>query len=106
MIAEQVVGGVGVGHVDPGGQAGDAGGAGGLPVTTIWSSPVVPMTMTSSAAASSAAPPTHAGEVGVEVAHVGARQVVDRHPVGAAEGGDVDLLDVIEVHDDAPDVAR
>ena len=36
---------------------------------------------------------------------VGAGQVVDGDGVGAAEGGDVDLLDAVDVHGDVADVA-
>ena len=46
------------------------------------------------------------GKVGADGTQIGGGEVVDVEPVGAAEGGDVDLIDVVEVHDDAADVAR
>ena len=47
-----------------------------------------------------------AREVEVDVGDAGAGQVVDGDGVGAAEGGDVDLLDAVEVHGDVADVAE
>src|SRR5262245_40937853 len=44
-------------------------------------------------------------QVDVDFADVGSGQVVDRDGVGASEGLEVDLLDVVEVHGDAGDVA-
>ena len=46
-----------------------------------------------------------AGEVDVDLGHVGAGEVVDRERVGAAERVEVDRLDVVEVHDDVAEVA-
>src|SRR5439155_10232385 len=46
-----------------------------------------------------------AGKVDVHVDHVGAGQVVDGEGVGAAQGDDVDRLDVVHVHGDGGDVA-
>ena len=50
-------------------------------------------------------PAERAGEIDVDLRHVGAGQVVDGDRVGAAERVEVDPLDVIEVHDDVADVA-
>ena len=47
-----------------------------------------------------------AREVEVHVGDAGAGQVVDGERVGAAEGGDVDLLDAVDVHGHVADVAE
>ena len=47
-----------------------------------------------------------AGEVGVDVADVGAGEVVDGDRVGAAERVEVDRLDAVGVHGDVADVAE
>src|SRR5262249_48330755 len=44
-------------------------------------------------------------QVEVDRGHVGAAQVADVDGVGAAQGGEVDLLDAVEVHGDGGDVA-
>src|SRR4029077_17747487 len=36
---------------------------------------------------------------------VGVGEIVDGDPVGAAQGVELDLLDIVEVHDDVGDVA-
>src|SRR5262249_20211143 len=46
------------------------------------------------------------GEVDVDVLHAGSGQVVDRDGVGAAQRVEVDVLDAVEVHGDAGDIAR
>src|SRR5262249_26855348 len=46
-----------------------------------------------------------ARQVDVDLCHVGAREVVDGEGIGAAEGGDVDLLHAVDVHGDVADVA-
>ena len=46
-----------------------------------------------------------AGQVDVDLDEVGAAQVVDGGRVGAAQGVQVDGLDVVEVHDDVAEVA-
>ena len=46
-----------------------------------------------------------AGEIDVDLRHVGAGEVVDRDGVGAAERVEVDRLDVVEIHDDVAEVA-
>ena len=51
-------------------------------------------------------PPPSDGEVGVHLGHVGAAEVVDDDVVGAAEGVEVDALDVVEVHRHVGDVAE
>ncbi len=65
--------------------------------------PLVPLTMTVSAGPSP--PPPGRRQVDVDLGDVGAGQVVDGDGVGAAEGVEVDRLDVVEVHDDVADVA-
>ena len=45
-------------------------------------------------------------EIDVDRRHVGAAQVVDHDLVGAAEGLEVDGLDIVEVHGDVGDVAE
>ena len=45
-------------------------------------------------------------EVAVECREVGAGHVVNPHVVDAGERGEVDLLDVVEVHDDVAEVAE
>ena len=75
------------------------------PKTSMMSSPLVPLTMTVSAAPSPAVPPMRAGQVDVDLDEVGAGQVVDGDRVGAAQGVEVDRLDVVEVHDDVAEVA-
>ena len=56
----------------------------------MMSLPLVPLTITVSAAASPAAPPIVPAEVDVDLGHVGAGQVVDGDGVGAAERVEVD----------------
>ena len=46
-----------------------------------------------------------AGEIDVDAPEVRPAHVVDRDRVRPAEGVDVDRLDVVEVHDDAAEVA-
>jgi len=46
-----------------------------------------------------------AGEIDVDTAQVGPAHVIDRDRVRPAESVDVDRLDVVEVHDDAAEVA-
>ena len=45
------------------------------------------------------------GEVGHDLGHIRAAQVVDDQVVGAAKGVEVDRLDVVEVHHDVAEVA-
>ena len=52
------------------------------------------------------APAAGHSQVGVDLGHVGAGQVVDDDGVGAAESVEVDGLDVVEVHRDVGDVAE
>ena len=47
----------------------------------------------------------HESQGSVHLGQVGAAQVVDRDRVGAAEGVEVDRLDVVQVHDHVRDVA-
>ena len=47
-----------------------------------------------------------AREIDVHLGHVGAGEVVHRDRVGAAERVEVDLLDIVQVHDDVAEVAR
>ena len=51
------------------------------------------------------AAPGRAGQVDVDLRHIGPGQIVDHDVVGAAEGGELDVLDAIEVHGDVADVA-
>src|SRR6185503_796595 len=46
------------------------------------------------------------GEVGVDASQVGAGQVVDGQEVGSTQGVEGKVLHVVEVQDDAADVAR
>ena len=50
-------------------------------------------------------PPPVDGEIEVDLDHVGAAHVVDDDVVGAAQGVEVDRLDVVEVHRHVGDVA-
>src|SRR5205807_4378418 len=47
----------------------------------------------------------NAGQVQVDLGHVGPGQVIDNDLVRAAAGGEIDLLDAVEVHRDVRDVA-
>src|SRR5262245_22580813 len=51
-------------------------------------------------------PTDRAGEIDVDLRHVGPAEIVDSDSVGAAQRVDVDSLDIIEVHDDAAEIAR
>src|SRR5262249_18053999 len=44
-------------------------------------------------------------QIDVDLSDIGAGQVADVDGVGAAQGGEVDLLDAVEVHGDGADVA-
>src|SRR5436190_3877634 len=48
----------------------------------------------------------HCGEVDRDLLHVRSAEIVDRDGVGTAQGGEPDLLDAAEVHDDGTDVAK
>ena len=102
---QPVVGGLGAGDVHPRGQTEHRGSRSRSPATTRTSSPLVPLTMTLSGWPSPAVPPrTPARSTLTSVTSV-PRQVVDGDRVGAAEGVEVDGLDVVEVHHDVADVA-
>ena len=73
------------------------------PAAPNTSAPCVPLTVTVSAAPSP--PPFGPAQVEVGPRHVGAGQVADDDVVGAAEGAEVDVLDVVEVHRHVGDVA-
>ena len=68
------------------------------------SAAAVPLTMTVSAWPSPVLPPG-ARKIEVHVGDAGAGEVVDGDGVGAAQSGDVDLFDAVDVHRDAADVA-
>ena len=51
------------------------------------------------------AAPGRRRQVDRDLRDAGAGQVVDRDGVGAAQGGELDVLDAVEVHDDVADVA-
>ena len=73
-----------------------------LLVIVIASSPLVALMTIVSAWPS---PSPRCAEVDVDLVDVGPGQVVDRDGVRAAQGVDVDGLDVVEVHRDVGDVA-
>ena len=65
----------------------------------------MPLAITTSAGTVASRPADRAGEADVQLGDVGARKVVHRQRVGAAERIEVDGLDVVEIHDDVAQVA-
>ncbi len=102
MTVSSVVGGLGAGHVHLGGQPEDrrAGGVAGHEddVVTVGGVDDDRVRLAITAATGR--------QVGVDLGHVGAAQVVDDDGVGAAEGVEVDDLDVVEIHRHVGDVAE
>ena len=91
---------------DLGGQAGDEDVAGGVvaDVDVVGSVGAVDDDRVRRAVAGAAA--GRAAEVDVGVLDAGARQITDGDRVGAAERGDVEVLDPVEIHRDVGDVAE
>ena len=67
--------------------------------------PSVPLTVTVSAAPSPTPLPGVARQVDRDLGDAGAGEVADGDVVGAAERGEVDVLDAVEIHGDVADVA-
>ena len=77
-----------------------------LAASATLSGALVPLIVIESAAPSPAVPPIARGQIDVGLRHVGAAQVVDGRRVRAAERPEVDLLRVVHVHRDVPEVAE
>src|SRR5207253_88166 len=99
-----VLGRVGVGDVDLGREAGDAGGRDAVSGRRdrIGAGRAVDDDLVLSAVID----PAGSAEVGVNGGRVGALEVVDREAVNAAERRGRDVLDAVEVHHDVADVPR
>src|SRR6188472_4555881 len=73
-------------------------------LTSSLSAASVPVTATVSSSLSPA--PFRRREVDVRLRQVGAGEVVDRHRVDPAEGGQVQPLDAVEIHPDVAEVPQ
>ena len=105
LDGEPVVRALGAGDIDLRRQAERPTREVPAPKTSMMSSPLVPLTRDIVGLAVAGRAADRAGEVDVHLGHVGAGEIVDGDVVGAAERVEVDLLDIVEVHDDVAEVA-